>query len=192
MQDTWVRSLGWFPWVGSPGEEHGNPLQYSCLENPMDREAWQATVHGVPKSQTWLKWLSTHPVYYIGLESSLLKIDGLCLPLACPLLSHLFSKQGPPKMTLGASSGLHGQRQGWDWRPFSFLQGEDAHELKVPQTQGPPLPKPATHRLSYFPCSGQLDFPNSANHCIQWTCRPFFLPLMKWFSRACVLSHFEW
>ena len=31
----------------SPGGEHGNPLQYSCLENPMDRGAWQATVHGV-------------------------------------------------------------------------------------------------------------------------------------------------
>ena len=31
---------------------NGNPLQYSCLENPMDREAWQATVHGVTKSQT--------------------------------------------------------------------------------------------------------------------------------------------
>ena len=36
----------------SPGEGNGNPLQYSCLENPMDREAWYATVHGVAKSQT--------------------------------------------------------------------------------------------------------------------------------------------
>ena len=34
-----------------PGEEHGNPLQYSCLENPMDRGAWRATAHGVRKSQ---------------------------------------------------------------------------------------------------------------------------------------------
>ena len=34
------------------GEENGNPLQYSCLENPMDGEAWWATVHGVAKSQT--------------------------------------------------------------------------------------------------------------------------------------------
>ena len=34
----------------SLGEEHGYPLQYSCLENPMDRGAWQATVHGVTKS----------------------------------------------------------------------------------------------------------------------------------------------
>ena len=38
----------------SPGEGNGNPLQYSCLENPMDGEAWLATVHGVSKSQTRL------------------------------------------------------------------------------------------------------------------------------------------
>ena len=36
----------------SPGEENGNTFQYSCLENPMDRGAWWATVHGVAKSQT--------------------------------------------------------------------------------------------------------------------------------------------
>ena len=43
--------LGSIPGSGrSPGEGNGNPLQYSCLENPMDREAWQATVHGVTKS----------------------------------------------------------------------------------------------------------------------------------------------
>ena len=38
----------------SPGEENGNPLQYSCLENSMDRGAWLATFHGVAKSQTLL------------------------------------------------------------------------------------------------------------------------------------------
>ena len=38
----------------SPGEGNGNPLQYSCLENSMDRGAWQATVHGVAKSRTGL------------------------------------------------------------------------------------------------------------------------------------------
>ena len=41
-------------WGRSPGEGNGNPLQYSCLENPMDRGAWQATVHGVAKSWTQL------------------------------------------------------------------------------------------------------------------------------------------
>ena len=44
----------------SPGEGQGNPLQYSCLENPMDRGAWRATVHKIAKSWTQLKRLSTH------------------------------------------------------------------------------------------------------------------------------------
>ena len=47
---------GPIPGLGrSPGGGHGNPLQYSCLENPMDRGAWRAAVHGVPKSQTQLR-----------------------------------------------------------------------------------------------------------------------------------------
>ena len=43
----------------SPGKGIGNPLQYSCLENSMDRGAWKAAVHGVPKSQTWLAYTHT-------------------------------------------------------------------------------------------------------------------------------------
>ena len=55
MRETWVPSLGSIPGSGrSAGEGNGNPLQYYCLENPMDRGAWQATVHGVTKSQTQL------------------------------------------------------------------------------------------------------------------------------------------
>ena len=47
--------LGLIPGLGrSPGEGNGNPLQYSCLENPMNRGAWQATVHRVAKSQVLL------------------------------------------------------------------------------------------------------------------------------------------
>ena len=47
--------LGSIPGSGRPpGEGNGNPLQYSCLENPMDQGAWWATVHGVAKSQTQL------------------------------------------------------------------------------------------------------------------------------------------
>ena len=45
--------LGSIPGLGrSPTEGNGNPLQYACLKNPMDRLAWRATVHGVAKSQT--------------------------------------------------------------------------------------------------------------------------------------------
>ena len=48
-----IRDLGLIPVSArSPGEGHGNPLQYSWLENPLDREAWRAAVHGVAKSQT--------------------------------------------------------------------------------------------------------------------------------------------
>ena len=53
--------LGLIPGLGrSTGDGNGNPLQYSCLKNLMDRGAWWATVHGVAKSQTWLKQLSRH------------------------------------------------------------------------------------------------------------------------------------
>ena len=56
MQET--QNAAWTSGSGrSPGEGSGNPFQYSCLENPIDRGAWQATVHRVPKSQTRL---STH------------------------------------------------------------------------------------------------------------------------------------
>ena len=50
-----VGDLGSIPGSGrSPGEGNGNPLQYSCLENPLDGGAWWATVHGVAKSRTRL------------------------------------------------------------------------------------------------------------------------------------------
>ena len=51
MQETQV----WFlRWEDSPGEGNGNPLQHSCLGNPMNRRAWQVTVHGVAKESAWL------------------------------------------------------------------------------------------------------------------------------------------
>ena len=53
-----IRDMGSIPGLGrSPGGGPGNPLQYSCLENSMDRGAWWATVHGIAKSQTGLKQL---------------------------------------------------------------------------------------------------------------------------------------
>ena len=55
-----VRDSGLIPTSRFPGGGHGNPLQYSCLENPMDSGAWKATVHRVAKSSTRLKHLSTH------------------------------------------------------------------------------------------------------------------------------------
>ena len=49
------RDMGSIPGLGrSPGGENGNPLPFSCLENPMDRGSWRVTVHGVTKSLTGL------------------------------------------------------------------------------------------------------------------------------------------
>ena len=54
-----IRDAGSIPGSGqSPGGGHGHPLQFSCLENPMDRGAWRAAVHGVTKSWTRLKQIS--------------------------------------------------------------------------------------------------------------------------------------
>ena len=61
-----TEDVGWIPGLGrSPGGRHGDPLQYSCLENPMDKGAWRATVHRVAKSRTQLKQLGMHKNYLL-------------------------------------------------------------------------------------------------------------------------------
>ena len=61
-----TRDLGLIPgWRRSPGGGHGNPLQDSCLENPMDQGAWWATVHRVAKSQTQLKRLHANMHFFV-------------------------------------------------------------------------------------------------------------------------------
>ena len=61
-----VKDLGSIPGLGrSPGGGHGNTLQYSCLENPMERGAWWATIHRVTKNRTQLKQLSMHACKYL-------------------------------------------------------------------------------------------------------------------------------
>ena len=56
-----AKDAGLIPGLGrSPGGGHGNPLQYSCLENPKDIAAWQATDHRVAKSRTQVKQFGTH------------------------------------------------------------------------------------------------------------------------------------
>ena len=60
-----LRDMGLIPGLGRcPGGGHGNLLQYACLENPMDRGAWWARVHGVAESGTQPKQLSTPPLYF--------------------------------------------------------------------------------------------------------------------------------
>ena len=61
-----ARDAGLIPGLGrAPGGGHGNPLQYSCLENPMDRGAWRAAAHGVAKSGTRLT--DQHTTLNVGL-----------------------------------------------------------------------------------------------------------------------------
>ena len=73
-----IRDTGLIPGSGrSPGEGHWNPLQYSCLENSLDRGAWQAIVHRVAQSRTRLKRLSM----LLLLLKSLQSCPTLCDPI---------------------------------------------------------------------------------------------------------------
>ena len=90
-----IRDAGLIPGLGRyPGEGDGNPFQYSCLENPIDRGAWRATLHRVSKNWTQVKCLSPQePLrktfdcnsspffkFHISLGPSIFKPAGLCLP----------------------------------------------------------------------------------------------------------------
>ena len=81
-KDGDLRDTGSIPGLGrSPGGGHGNPLQYSCVENPMDT-AWWATVHRVTKHRTPLKQLSMHASPFIKRANwGEKRISNLLLPL---------------------------------------------------------------------------------------------------------------
>ena len=65
-----TRAAGSTPWLGKYlGEGNGNPLQYSCLENPLDKGAWRATVHEVAKESDTTEQLSTEHYLSYGLFS---------------------------------------------------------------------------------------------------------------------------
>ena len=91
-----VRDTGSIPGLGrAPGEGNGYPLQYSCLENPMDRGSWWVPGHGVAKSRTWLKQLSIHSIQLLYLSGPLLRLKPLPQILLSPfLLSSLFALRG--------------------------------------------------------------------------------------------------
>ena len=108
-------------------EGHGNPLQYSCLENPMDRGAWRATVRGVAKSRTRLKLLCTQTIY---------RASGLIPSLFLPfrIIKHVFtihfsggesfSSLGPWTVTSSSYFQLYDCRvsshgRGSDWLPLA-------------------------------------------------------------------------
>ena len=90
---------GWFdPWVERPpGGGNGNALQYSCRENPVDRGAWQVTVHGVVKSWTQLRWLTTHTHWRQHSEKTVNNdLKSLTHPLAQLQISRLSSLVSEP------------------------------------------------------------------------------------------------
>ena len=100
----------------SPGEGHGNPHQYPCLENPVDRGAWQAVVRGTAKGQTRQHTMSTWVVGWLWeslrmqelVEASAAVFSILSSSLACPLGSYLCIK---PKDVPKAHRSLSGQHQ---------------------------------------------------------------------------------
>ena len=93
-----IRDRGSVPGSGrAPRGEHGNPLQYSCLENPMDRGVWWATIHRVSKSWTRLKWLSMQDP---GLGST-----GSMVGLMATYKEDL--RQGAPSRTAAASTAVN-------------------------------------------------------------------------------------
>ena len=116
------------PWVGKiPGEGNGNPLQYSCLENSMDRGTWRAEICGVSKNWTQLK-------YWACTVMNLAKPPVSCRPSQTQLLPpQLTPKQGhhkqghcSPQFFMAPSPNLRNRhiwlcRQTWMWFPQSLM-----------------------------------------------------------------------
>ena len=107
----------------SPVEGHGNPLHYSCLENPMDRGSWWATVHGVTKNQTWPSyWAHTHS--HLRKNFSFLKNSSICAPVkvlvaqSCPTPCNPIDCSPP-------GSSVHGilQARILEWVVIPFSRG---------------------------------------------------------------------
>ena len=92
-----MRDMSSIPGLGrSLGGGHGNPLQYSCLENPMDRGAWWATVHRVAKSQTQLKRLNTQAYSNADLDNLVWYV-----PLSLQLLFLVFNESAVGDISTG-------------------------------------------------------------------------------------------
>ena len=105
-----IRDVGSIPGLGrSPGGGHGNPLQYSCLENPMERRIWQGTVHSVQKSQTQLKQLSTHRLVHIPYTYLLSSVQFSHSVVSDSLWPHELQHTRPPcpSPTPGVHSDSH-------------------------------------------------------------------------------------
>ena len=116
-----AKDAGSIPGSGrSPGEGNGNPLQYSCLGNPMDREAWRATVHGISKSWTRLSDSAGGgngtPLQYSCLENPWMEEPGRLQSMGSLRVGH----DGVTSLSL--LTLIHWRRK---WQPTPvFLPGE--------------------------------------------------------------------
>ena len=91
-----LRDTGSIPGLGRfPGGGNGNPLQYSCLKNSMDRETWWVTVHRVTKSRTRLRQFNTHE-QLLKLEN--LKYRSQFSSICVPNSQHLYSEVSPENL----------------------------------------------------------------------------------------------
>ena len=144
-----------------PRGGHGTPLQHSCLENPMDGRVWRATVHGVVKSQTWLKRLSTASDQFVTVTADILtKTESLCCTsefssspavyFCVSLMNRNSTKAGEPLPRGSATSGVPGKSPhlssalslGWglQWpSDFSFPGYRDTSPFSQLSLKGIPL-----------------------------------------------------
>ena len=110
----------------SPGGGNGNQLQYSCLENSMDRGAWQATVHGVTKSQTRLKRLSSS-------SSRWLRRESVCLQSGRPGFNPWVGKNSWRRKLQPAPVFLPGKSHGWrglvGYSPWGCKESDTTEQL---------------------------------------------------------------
>ena len=111
-------------WGRSIGEGNGNALWYSCLENPMDRGAWQAAVHSVAKSQALLQGLSTHTRVALvlknppAMQETLVQGDILKKGIATD--SSILAWRSPCTEEPGRLQSMGSQRVGQDWVTNTF------------------------------------------------------------------------
>ena len=152
MQEM-LRDPGLMPGSGrSPGEGHGKPLQYSCLENPMDRGAWRAIVHGVAKSQAWLTNIhNNHYLIVLHIQKNFFACSQPCLTLCSPV------DCCPPDFS------VHGILQAripeWVVIPFSRGSSRPRDRTRVSHIAGRFFTIWATEYLLYMKIQQKRSFP---------------------------------
>ena len=137
--------LGSIPGLGrSPGGRHGNPLQYSCLENPLDGGAWWATVHGVAKNRTRLSDFVSSTYFCVDTSEYvvLCLVTQLCLNFVTPwTVAH----QAPLSMGI-----LQARILEWVAMPTSRGSSQPTVQTWSPTLQADSLPSlpPGRHTLN--------------------------------------------